>query len=303
MKDEIKDKIQDLLKGGSFESIDSLNEKVAALMEKENEMAQDDFLGLSPDQVHRLIHFPFDQTEDIVSFNTAQAPEALASIPVVADAMLFLNTMADSEPLKATGKGFLPLKVAKFLHHEMHSMGYIGSISSEEQSPHLYTLRLMLEMCGWIKKRKKAFTLTARGRRIAEKGFNGETYLELFRVYTGKFNWGFRDAYPEAAIIQHSFLFSFIILKRFASDFISADEIAACFIRAFPMVLNEIEPDTHRNSTQILSRMISLRLLERFCEHFGLVELHRENKYSWPSDGPVKTTKFFDAFLDWRSGI
>lgn len=300
----MKDILDELLKNGSFGSIEELNKKAAELMNRQNAMAQVDFLGLSSDQMHRLLHFTYENTGDMVRLNPAMEREALDTVPIVNDIKLFLTTLDELEPLKCTAKGFLPIRVARLLHHSLYSRGHIGTIRSEEESPHLHTLRLILEMCGWIKKRKKAFSLTAKGRKVLAKGFDGAAYLELFKVYTRKFNWAFQDGFEPLGIIQHGFLFSFIILKKFANDFISPNELGDRFIYAFPMVLEEIEPNAYREPSETLAHVFSLRFLERFCEYFGLVEIRREKKKEgYGHDLFVKTTDFYDAFFEWTPEI
>jgi hypothetical protein len=44
---------------------------------------------------------------------------------------------------------------------------------------------------------------------------HGGIYPELFKAYITQFNWGYRDGYPEAPIVQHSFLYTLFLLGSF----------------------------------------------------------------------------------------
>ena len=56
-------------------------------------------------------------------------------------------------------------------------------------------------------------------------------------TYLHKFNWASQDFYPSLDIIQQGVLFSCYLLYRKANAYIHADELAECFIQAFPNIL------------------------------------------------------------------
>jgi hypothetical protein len=55
--------LKELLKGQSFDSLDEANAFLRQHMQKRNQAAIDEFHGLSPEQMHRFLHFPFDTPE------------------------------------------------------------------------------------------------------------------------------------------------------------------------------------------------------------------------------------------------
>ncbi|MGA2956202.1 MAG: hypothetical protein ABSF48_10830, partial [Thermodesulfobacteriota bacterium] len=63
-----------------------------------------------------------------------------------------------------------------------------------------------------------------------------------FKAYTLKFNWAYRDGYPQMGIVQNSFLFTLFCLHRFGDETRSGEFYAELFLRAFPMVLGEEPP-------------------------------------------------------------
>lgn len=52
--------LKELLKGQSFASLEEANAFLSRHMRQRNQAPTDDFHGLSPEQMHRYLHFPFD---------------------------------------------------------------------------------------------------------------------------------------------------------------------------------------------------------------------------------------------------
>jgi hypothetical protein len=156
-------------------------------------------------------------------------------------------------------------------------------------------------MCGLIKMQHKKFSLTRKGQHLVEKGFEAQHFLLLLKNYMHKFNWGFRDGYPEMGIIQQSVIFSCYLLHRRAGGFIHTDELGDFFIRAYPMVLDTLKDYRPYDSPeQTVRNAFALRFIERFCEYFGLVEIRRKPKKPYFQDRLVKTTSLFKKLFCWK---
>ena len=63
----------------------------------------------------------------------------------------------------------------------------------------------------------------------------GCLYLELFKAFTTKFNWGYRDLYPETEIVQHSFFYTLYLVASFREIQRSQQFYEDKFLTAFPM--------------------------------------------------------------------
>jgi hypothetical protein len=275
----------------------------AAVIEKQNREAAPEFLGLSPEQMHRVLHRPLEDIDDIVTLNPEIRPQDFAEIPVVIETLYFLRRLNDLQPLKATTKGNLPLAFAREMHAEFSDFPYPPDfkITSEETDSKLMALRRFLGMCGLIKKQHKKFSLTRKGQLLVDKGFEAQHFLLLLKNYMLKFNWGFRDRYPEIGIIQQSAIFSCYLLHRKAGGFIHTDELGDCFIRAYPMVLDTLKDYRPYDSPeQIVRNVFALRFIERFCEYFGLVDIRRKPKKTYFQDRLVKTTSLFKKLFCWK---
>jgi len=241
--EQLIEEIREALDTGEFDSPEEAQQFIDRFMENKNRVPQLDFLGLSSEQVHRMLHHPLEDLTDIIRFNHNLEAGAFQDIPIVKNTLFFLARLKDLEPLRATGKGNLPLAFVRELHDQFlnPSRRFQFRIRSEEESITVNTLRHVLRMCGWLKKEKNYFSLTKKGRSIVERGFSEAHFFTLLQVFTRRFNWAFQDRYPSLWIIQGGFIFSLYLLHRKAQRFIDAEELGDYFIKAFPRALSEAE--------------------------------------------------------------
>jgi len=198
---EIKEEIE----RRQFSSMDEINNFIRDFMQGVNQEANKDFFGFSPAQMHRILNFTLEGTEDIVNFNNNMEPAIYQQTPIVADSLIFLQALHEKEPLKATAKGNLPLTLVKDLVEQLNiteeTKRWLFSVRSEEDSIGLNSLRHILTMSGWIKIQKNHFSLTTKGKSVLMTGYSGTEYSHLLETYTRKFNWASLDRFPEMRII------------------------------------------------------------------------------------------------------
>jgi hypothetical protein len=301
-KFQVFDEMRSAMKGKAFESIEEAQAFADAWLEKKNAEPKSEFLGLSPEQLHRMIYRPFDETSDIVTLNKNLSDERILEIPIVKEAVYFLRRLGELQPLRATAKGNLPRAFACEIHDRFpEDPEFSYPIVSEEGDMKLSALRHILNVCGWIKKRNQKFYLTQKGEILNGKGLGRDDFHHLFQTYMQKFNWASRDFYPGLGIIQQAFLFSCYILYRKAKTNISANELSTYFIQAFPAVLNTEERYlSSEESYPLLQHSFYIRFIERFCEYFGLVTIEKKEKRSLQLDYLIRTTPFFDEMFQWK---
>lgn len=99
---QIFDEMRSVMEGQRFGSFEEAQALASAFMEKKNRQPQPEFLGLSPEQMHRLLHQPLVDTDDIVALNTEISREDYTAAPVVIETVYFLKRLNDLQPLKAT---------------------------------------------------------------------------------------------------------------------------------------------------------------------------------------------------------
>ncbi|MGA2958988.1 MAG: hypothetical protein ABSF48_25135, partial [Thermodesulfobacteriota bacterium] len=72
-----------------------------------------------------------------------------------------------------------------------------GRFRKEQDWKEVHTVRLIAELAGFVKKEKARFRLTRKGEQVFSQGLDGKSFLDLFKAYTLKFNWAYRDGYPQ----------------------------------------------------------------------------------------------------------
>jgi len=303
MMQDLFDDIREEMAGRDFDSIDDANEFLQNFMEGRNREPVQGFLGLSPEQMHRILHSPYDGTSDILEFNTELSPDAFQAIPVVVHVQVFLKALAAHEPVRATKKGNMALAFSRELAGKMYDGAkypWFRKIRSEEEGGVILSLRHILTMCGWMKKRKGVFSLTKKGREIVDEGFGSAHYLTLLKIFTIEFNWAFQDGFSDFYIVQQSFLFSLYVCKKKAMAYVDGRVIADCLIDAYPQVLEEVY-ETYMPAREIAGYCIELRVLERFGVYFGfLVDKREKQENTYRKRIYVKTTDFFRRYISWH---
>jgi hypothetical protein len=304
---EIFDEIDSVLSNQNFTSIDEAQAFLDDLMAKKNLEPIPEFLGLSPDQMYRMLYRPFTEHTDILTFNRNLSDQDFKDIPILKETRYFLKRLSELQPLKATAKGNLPQAFAREMHDKFSEepRSYIDQypIRSEEEDRKLLALRQILDMAGWIKKRNQKFSLTQKGERVVKRGLKMDDFYYLFEIYTKRFNWAYRDLYPNLEIIQESFLFSCYLLHKKARAYIRADKLSSYFIQAFPTVLDEAKINPFFKPEEDVSRAFCLRFLERFCEYFGLVVIKREDNFFDYPNYFVQISPFFEKLFHWRPDL
>ena len=295
----IADKVAEAAAERPFESLEEINAFTAQLANERNQWAMAEFCGLSPEQMTHVLYKPFDSPQTI-QFSTDIEPH-----PDIRIMYLFrgLVEAIGENGLKPTAKGNLPLKLCKALAQELpeddddRSLLRYRSIRSEVEFEELHCTRLTAELAGLVRKYRGKFVLTRKCRDMLEKQDNGRLYFELFKAYTTKFNWAYRDGYPEAEIMQNSFLYTLFLLTSFGDTERLQQFYEGKFITAFPMAL-DVFPETSYSSTDEQVRCVYfLRALDRFASFFGLAELTLESKELYRSKYVVRQTALLDRFL------
>lgn len=296
------------LEGKNFNSIEEANQFLKVKAEEYNNMPLDQFCGLSPHQMNDVLYSPFDSPQ-IVTFNMDITPPMDA--PFIRIFWLIIKEFEGKNSLRATvPKGNLPLhscrniisqylKGDNILEHEKYFAS--TSIRSERDFYTLHCGRVVSELAGYIKKRKKRYTLTKRGENILKNGFSMDDYLHLLKIYALKFNWPYTDLYPEVPIVQHAFLFTLYLFHIFGDEERQIEFYAQKFLEAFPMAVEECmaDPVIYKTPKEMAESIYMSRTIEKFAYKFGLVEIKEEiiSKMPFKKKTTVKRTKFFEDFL------
>ncbi len=232
--------------------------------------------GLSREQMYYLLYDPFS-SPDLVSFNLE-----IRNFPDSQFFRLFhyLLKGVAAEELKPTTQGNLPVKFVNdaalwyYGQEEYRNRKIYTSFRTETDFPVLHTVRVVVQLSGFIRKYKSRFHLTKSGSEVLEKGLNGETFFKIFKAYTTRFNWAYNDRYPELPIVQQAFLFTLYLLARYGDTFRPASFYEDMFIAAFPEEVPNVPEVFLDTGEDTMKRCYSLRSLSRFA-HFAFFWFRR----------------------------
>ena len=257
----------------------------------------DDFQGLSSEQMHRFIHFPFE-SPDLVTF-----PVSLDTIPEATILTLFnlLTAAIDDNGLKMTSTGNLPRNFCReaakafWGEEEYAHWSRYGEIRSEDEFSELNVTRLVAGLAGLVRKYKGKFIIGRECRKLmAEQGMAG-IYPRLFRAFVTEYNWGYGDRMQEIPMVQHAFLFTFYLLNKHGAEWQSSRFYEDSFLKAFPMVLQQVKPiGAYYTPEKMLRSCYSWRCLERFARFMGLVEIERDQAEKYTADFRVRKLPLLD---------
>ncbi|TVQ41436.1 MAG: YecA family protein [Wenzhouxiangella sp.] len=236
--------------------------------------AELDFQGLSPDQMHALLYHPF-QAPDVVHFRTRLEVEPQA--PVLTLLQLLLEGIGE-KGLKATAKGNLPRQFCRQVAMQTRqSSGFPAwlepeRLHTETDYQDLHITRLLAELTGLIRKYKGRFVLIRKTQKLLERSGLREIYPMLLETAAIRFNWAYRDGFPDLRIIQQSFAFSLYLLSRHGHEQRPSEFYETAFIKAFPAALAEVEETEYRSAESQVRTCYRWRALRNFFEFMGLLE-------------------------------
>lgn len=297
--DDIKAEIGKMLEGGEFSSLEEAQAALDTFMLQKNRLSLVAFHGLSPEQMHRFLHFPFE------SPNLVQYAEQFGQPPQAPILTLFtlLAEAIGEKGLKPTAKGNLPQRFcreaalsywgeAKYQQRTRHR-----SIRSEMDFFDIHCLKLVAGMAGLVRKYKGKFILSVQCRKkIAAHGV-GAVYPDLFIAYVQQFNWAYLYGYQEIFFIQQAFLFSLFLLEKYGDTFRPQTFYEDIFLEAFPALLNEIEETSYQTPEEAVRRAYFYRMLHHFAGSFGLAELRTIGKDDYPGQYELKKSPLLDQFI------
>ena len=300
---DVFDGLKQELAGREFSSLEEAQAFAGDFMQQSNQASADDFHGLSPDQMHCILNFPFNSPQ-VVTFPEQFDP--LPNAPIL-DLFNLLVEAIGEQGLKPTAKGNLPQKfcretaLAYWDEDTYRQKTRYGNINKEVDFFELHVTRLVAELAGLIRKYKGRFILSRDCRRLLSKADLSAIYSRLFLAYTEEFNWGYWDQCQEIYFIQRSFLFSLYLLSRYGDDWRPSGFYEDNFLQAFPLVLDEAEDHPVFSPEQEVRMAYTLRTLEHFIGFLGLATVEQEEGAKpYLFDYRVKKLPLLDMAIRWR---
>ena len=300
--DEVRDAMASLtneLEGREFASLEEAQAAAEASLRWRNSAQVPEFHGLSPEQMHRFLCFPFE-SPTLARFNE-DIPQS-SNAPVLALFSLLADATGD-KGLKATVKGNLPQSFCReaaqtFWGEEKYAERIrFGSIRTEMDFFDMHCLRLLAGLAGLIRKVKGRFILTVKCRKkVAARGVEA-VYPDLFVTSVKKFNWAYRDGFQEIFFLQQSFLFSLFLLSRYGGISRPQSFYEDNFLAAFPRMLDEIQETSYQTVEETARKAYFRRVFYYFAAFFGLADLQPIKEDTFPRNYTIKKLPLLDQFL------
>ena len=244
-----------------------------------NNTPVDDFLGLSPTEIHNLLYDTFGDKSP-VQFRDDIDDKTLEQIPLFRIVEDYLKIIQRDKHIKLTPLGALPKKVMvelydkRFLLDE-HIESGITKLWKEDDCIAIRSARLTAEIAGLVKKVSGKLTLTKTATKLLETNNRLLIFRQFFQAFTNKFLWSFNDGYPEQPIGQLGWAFSVIMLDKFGEQPQAIDLYADKYLRAFPMFITFFQPDYSTPERQFF-RCYGIRTFDRFFLWFGFVTVDKQ---------------------------
>lgn len=244
-----------------------------------NNTPVDDFLGLSPTEIHHLLYDTFGDKSP-VQFRADIDENTLDQIPLFRIVEDYLKIIQRDKHIKLTTLGALPKKVMvelydkRFLLDE-HIESGITKLWKEDECIAIRSARLTAELAGLVKKASSKLTLTKTATKLLETDNRLQIFRQFFQAFTNKFLWSFNDGYPEQPTGQLGWAFSVIMLDKYGEQPQSVDFYADKYLRAFPKFITFFRPDYSTPERQFF-RCYGVRTFDRFFLWFGLVTVDKQ---------------------------
>jgi hypothetical protein len=281
-------------------SLEEVNRKMAAFTQARNQQPHPDFEGLSPEQMHTLLHDPWG-TGSVLHLRDDRTDSLLDQIPFfVLMESLYQHLRTDSL-IKLTPKGNLPLALCRSLYERKLLVqddierGITKKIC-EDNVRFLQALKACLSLSPYVKKRQNAFSLTKLGQQALSKE-RAVHVRQVLQEYTLRFNWAYLDDTPTDAG-HFGWAYSLYLVHRYGTQWRDTDFYATKLLTAFPHLREPIASGRLPGYSLEFERVYRWRFVEQFASWFGLIERRKEHQPGF-YDAPLllRKTPLFDQLF------
>jgi len=273
-----------------------------------NYISVDNFEGLTPNEMHGLINFPFNKAQSPMILAQDLPSELIVNTPIHKKIIKYLSMVRELSPLKLTQRGNLTVSFCK----ELLKAGVVEAetgllnkfdLRTMEDSYFITYMFQLTQEAGLTMTGRGKLSLTDKGASCLDRLRPFELYRHLFIKHCTRFNWAYSDRLAESGIIQQSFGFSILLVQRHGIEERRHLFYVQRFLKAFPEVLNDFLRSS--NPGWAFEGVYTNRVIERTLERFGLIKMWTENR----KDGRgslkdrlmIRKTELADKFVKWKT--
>ena len=259
--------------------------------------------GLSPEQLHQLLHFLFTE-RSIVRLSASIPDDVALKSPLLNLCICYLQIIQREKEMKLTKTGALPMKIV----NELYSKGYISEViwttpirvRTEQDSISIQLVRVISKLAGMTKMLHGKLSLTAKGTSLLK---SPSKLLILFNeTFFLKFSWSYFDLYDSEQAAQFGAGYTLVLLRKYGHQEKEINFYAQKFLEAFPMVTDEFESKFSRSPEDAFCHCYITRTFHRGLMWLGMVETRETgNRMEGTHQEWVKTTSLFHDFLKFNN--
>jgi len=283
---------------------DHLGKLISGHQHKINSIGLEDFDGLSPEQMHRLLHTPFSP-QSLMSVKV-DIERHLDKVPLFKLSELLLSEIQSAKVIKLTAKGNLPVRICELLHSQdliqWEFMQYVKRVT-EDDIPYIWPLKQCLLDTGNIKRRSNSLSLTRQGEMFL-KGPAVLRFTSLFNYFSSQFHWGnFYDIDDDGKCGQLGWAYSLLLLSRYGSKPYESEFYSLKWMQAFAKGLWEADQqESESEALEFYHRAYAVRFFESFANWFGLVNIERApaREHAFMKEMLITKSALFDQLFDFK---
>lgn len=287
------------------EIMEVLQEMTDQIPKEELQSINEGLSGLNLLQMKSLIEEPLSPRSSLI-FATELADELLDTSPYFLCAEYLLEEIKNQGELKLTATGNLPMKLIK----RIYELGIVRNdgldkgihkVRPEHEMMEVHTVRLLLEIGKFIKKRNNKFSLTQNGKKFLASGRTA-MFHRLVEIFISEFNLGFWDGYPDDIMLQHGAGFVLYLLGVHGGEAQPYSFYAQKYHEAFPPeiagVFNFGQDSMYQGmNVRDPDYIFSLRLFDRGYAQWGLVELIGQEHKFFSDNYQIASTPLLQSWL------
>lgn len=176
---------------------EEIRKAIARAVQAANNQPQEDFFGLSPNQVHRLFSLRWTEPGAAIRLRSDLPEEAFAGAELLHDVRALVGLIAKGS-FRSTKIGNLPRKlVTAMLENptfDSWKATYIGSQSAvnEEDVYRVHLARIIADFAGLIQLRSGVWRVVKKRQKLLEPGRSNECFVRLMTTMYTKFDLSYR---------------------------------------------------------------------------------------------------------------
>lgn len=205
----VTEALHEALSQRSFPTLESAQTWAEAFFTEHNRRAQDDFHGLSPEQMNPMLYAPFDSPA-VARFQKHVPLSACDDAPLCWLFLRLYEAIGD-KGIKPTAKGNLPRAQCRDLADAYRARfgqnddSWHGPVNTETDFIELHAVHVLAGLAGLCRKYRGRIIISQKCRNLMKKNEGGALYPVLLECHIREFNWAYLDGYPAMPFVQHRF--------------------------------------------------------------------------------------------------